>query len=123
MGRIKRKFTAEFKAWAVSRIAGQEQSVRALGREIGVSARVLLYWQDLYLREGPAGLARGSGRPRIGRGPRPLSPEEEIDSLRKKVGEQQLMLDFFREACKRVEASRPPSIGAGGTASSEPSGK
>jgi hypothetical protein len=41
----------------------------------------------------------------------------QVAELERKVG-QQLDLDFFKQALRRIEASRRPSIGPGATASS-----
>ena len=125
MGKPKRKHTAEYKAWVVQRLAKQEQSVTALSQELGISRGQIYRWQESYLRSGAAGLERRAGRPRLGleRPGRPLSPSEEISALRQKVGEQQLVIDFFRVACKRVEEPRRRSTAPGATASTEPSGK
>ncbi len=42
----------------------------------------------------------------------------QIAELQRKVGQQQLDLDFFRQALRHIEASRRPSSGPGATASS-----
>jgi hypothetical protein len=42
----------------------------------------------------------------------------QIAELERKVGQQALDLDFFQQALQRIEASRRPSDGPGGTASS-----
>ena len=42
----------------------------------------------------------------------------QIAALQRKVGEQQLALDFFEQALRRIEASRQPNDGPGETASS-----
>ena len=56
--------------------------------------------------------------------PPPDPPDElelariRIAELERKVGQQQVDLDFFTGALRRIEASRQPNDGAGGTASS-----
>jgi hypothetical protein len=42
----------------------------------------------------------------------------QIEQLQKKVGQQQLELDFFKQALRHLEGSRRPSDGSGVTASS-----
>lgn len=42
----------------------------------------------------------------------------QIAALEAKVGRQQVDLDFFKQALQRIEASRRPNEGPGGTASS-----
>jgi transposase len=43
---------------------------------------------------------------------------ERVVALERKVAQQALDLDFFQQALQRIEASRRPSDGPGGTASS-----
>jgi hypothetical protein len=57
--------------------------------------------------------------------PRPSSPAPEtmdaqgrIAALERKVGEQALLIDFFKGALQRIKGSRRPKDGPGGTASS-----
>lgn len=45
----------------------------------------------------------------------------QIEQLQRKVGQQQLDLDFFKHALRRIEASRQPTDGFGATASSRTS--
>ena len=59
------------------------------------------------LARGPAARARDLAEAR-----------RQIAELERKVGEQQVALDFFKGALRRIEASRRPSDGAGGTTSS-----
>ena len=48
--------------------------------------------------------------------------QKRIAELERRLGQQQLELDFFKEALRRVEALRRPSNGPGATAST-PSSK
>ena len=56
--------------------------------------------------------------------PPPEPPDElarardRIAELERKIGQQQVDLDFFKGALRRIEASRRPSDGPGGRASS-----
>jgi hypothetical protein len=43
--------------------------------------------------------------------------QERIAGLERKLGQQQLELDFFRQALRQVEGLRQPSDAAGATAS------
>jgi hypothetical protein len=44
--------------------------------------------------------------------------QRQIAELQRKVGRQQLDLDFFKQALRHIEASRRPSDGPGATGSS-----
>ena len=46
------------------------------------------------------------------------SARRQIAELERKVGQQQLDLDFFKGALRRIETSRQPDTAAGGTVSS-----
>jgi hypothetical protein len=59
------------------------------------------------LARGPAARARDLAEAR-----------HQIAELERKVGEQQVALDFFKGALQRIEASRQPSVGDGATGSS-----
>jgi hypothetical protein len=47
---------------------------------------------------------------------------QQVAELERKVGQQQVMLDFFKGAFKRVKESNQPTGGAGSTASTRRSG-
>ena len=124
---IARACSREFKLDVVRRLeAGTSAS--ALAGELGLWRKLLNQWRDAFRRGGPAAL-RAVGRPRKiplvsdslpagGRSADPLaSAQERIAALECKVGQQQLELDFFTRALRQVEASRRPSDGPGGTAS------
>jgi hypothetical protein len=49
------------------------------------------------------------------------SAQRKIAELERKIGQQHLDVDFFKEALRRIEASRRPSDGPGATASSRAS--
>jgi len=124
-----------FKLEAVSRIEAGE-NVSALARELGVRRKLLYEWRDAWRIGGEEAL-RPPGRPRkgvrvvgakgSGRGSdtrAPSGPEAElaaarrrIAELERKVGQQSLEADFFRQALQRVETLRQPNGRAGGTAS------
>ena len=123
-----RVFSREFKLMVVRRMEAGEP-VRALAREVNVLCKDLYIWRDRY-RSGGAGALRGSGRPRKadstagGRDKAaeatPAVPAGELDAARRriaelerKIGQQQVELDFFRQALRQVEATRRPSDGPG----------
>jgi transposase-like protein len=122
-----RVFSREFKWHAVERILGGE-GVSPLARELKLRRKLLYEWKDVYQSGGVEAL-RTRGRPRqgegLGRAPQAktergalLQARQRIAALEQKVGQQQLEIDFFAEALRRVEAVRrersgrkePPSI-------------
>ena len=110
--------TPEFKLRVVQRMLAGEPVAR-LSREVKVKREMLYRWRDAHRKEGMAGLQRPRGRRR-------QKPEEalpasaaRIRELERKVGQQELVIDFLRKACKRVKELRQPSKGPGETASME----
>lgn len=122
MSRRLRSYPPEFKLAAVQRMA-TAPNVVALSRELGVQRELLYLWQAKYRREGAAGL-RSRGRPGAMaavdpavKAAEPAAAEARIATLERKIGQQQLELDFFRAALQRVRAARRISGGPGETAS------
>jgi transposase len=139
--RRSRSFSQEFKVSAVCRLESGEK-VSALSRELQVGRKLLYEWRAA-LRAGGLEALRGRGRPRKGTvfiGARTLTsrvlrkaePDGEgsialadelavargrIAELERKVGQQALEADFFRQALQLFETSRRPSDRSGGTAS------
>jgi transposase len=128
-----RKFSREFKLEAVRRILAGEQ-IRALSEELAVLRKDLYAWRKLF-RAGGAEALRPLGRPRKGDGVvasrvrkqsrdvasgDPGEPER-IAELERKVGQQQIELDFFRQALRRVREVRRPNAGPGVTGSTRSS--
>jgi transposase-like protein len=131
---VRRGFSRDFKLELVRRLEAGESGT-ALARESGVKRTVLYRWRDA-VREGGELALRGPGRPTLAeaqamaaaRGPaaeaRSLAEaRRQIAELEKKVGQQQVALDFFKGALRRIEASRRPSEHAGATTSSPRSGR
>jgi transposase len=125
-------FSREFKLTALARLEAGEK-VGAVARELSVSHQVLYRWRA-QMRAGGAGALRPLGRPRKDAIPPATpcpaaSPEElaltaaqaRIADLERKVGRQQLELDFFKRALRQVEALRRPS--EPGATASTPSSK
>lgn len=110
-----RVFTREFKLHLVQRmLAGESPS--AIARELRVLRKLLYEWKDAYQSRGVEAL-RTRGRPRkdqvLGLPPEPataraelLQARQRIAELERKVGHQQLEIDFFAEALRRVDAVR-----------------
>jgi len=109
------EYARELKLAAVHRVRAGE-SVRAVAEELGIRRKRLYVWKDRYAELGEAGLARRrGGRPRkeaaeagrgwettVGRGEL-LAARKRIAELERKVGQQELELDFFGEALRRIK--------------------
>ena len=120
-----RKFSREFKLEAVRRILAGEQ-IRALSEELTVLRKDLYAWRKLF-RAGGAEALRPQGRPRKGDGvvasrvwkrsrevaASDTSAPERVAELERKIGQQQIELDFFRQALRRVREARWPNAGPG----------
>ena len=118
-------FDRAFRRTVVERMEAGE-SVSALALELNVFRQVLQRWRTQLRRGGPR--PRGRPRKRVFSAPTP-APEElalrearaRIAELERKVGRQQLELDFFKRALREVEALRQPS--EPGATASTPSSK
>jgi transposase-like protein len=131
-----RVFDREFKLTAIRRMMAGE-NVSALARELRLRRKLLYAWRDQFRRGGPEAL-RVRGRPRKTLAPpaaveaAPASPpmdrapnrrqepaaelvsaRQRVAELERKVGQQQLELDFFRRALRRYSAEHQPSDGSG----------
>ena len=137
----KQLYSREFKLAVVCRIAAGEK-VSALARELGVKSRNIYNWQHRF-REGGAAALRPDGRPtrveaaaiHLGVATEPGSaampppdPPDEVElarvriaELERKVGRQELELDFFQRALRHVEEARSASGALGGTRSTRSS--
>lgn len=127
--RESRTFSREFKLEAVRRIEAGE-NVRALARELGIKRAILYRWRDacrlggpeaLRLRERPSKAEASkvsAARLAAGRANDLAEARWQIEQLSRKVGQQQLELDFFKRALRQIEASRRPSEEPGATVSS-----
>jgi len=132
-GRMSQPYDRAFKLDAVRRLEAGE-SGSALALELGVKRTLLYRWRDAVRVGGELALRDKLGRPRKAeavamaraRGPAAKAGDlaaarRQVAELERKVGQQQLDLDFFKQALRRFEASRRPNIGPGATASSPPS--
>lgn len=128
----RRVFSREFKVSAVERVLAGEAPA-ALSRELRVPAGHLYKWCMHYRRGGPGGL-RPAHRPHKIPGEIEVDPavkaqrvldlagaRKRITTLERKVGQQQLELDFFQQALRQVGQARQPSDGFGVPASSRSS--
>lgn len=140
-----RRFSRDFKLAALRRMLAGE-NVSALARELGVRRKCLYQWRDRFRSGGPEAL-RSRGRPtkaeavaiRAHRSGSPMGETREavvrpsppdaltqaqrrIAALERKVGQQQVDLDFFQQALRQVRKARRPT-GAPGAAASTRSSK
>ncbi len=142
MSKKARVFSRDFKVMVVRRMLAGE-NVTALAREVKVLRKDLYIWRDRY-RSGGAEALRGCGRPRkaevtaMGGRSKPAGVKAEmtaaelsaaelevarqrIGELERKIGQQQVELDFFRQALRQVKEARQPSTGPGVTGSTRSS--
>lgn len=128
-----RRFSREFKLETVRRILAGER-IRAVSQELDVLRKDLYSWRKLF-RAGGAEALRPLGRPRRGDGvvtarvrkrahevaAGDVAAPERVAELERKIGQQQLELDFFRQALRRVKEARRPNAGTGVTGSTRSS--
>jgi len=122
MPKKSRSFSAETKLAVVKRMLCGEEA-RALAKELKVSRTFLYRWKDRYRKLGAAGFQLRRGRP-----PNKVTnlraPTDDLDSakqriaeLERKIGQQQLELDFFQQALRQVRKARQPIDGPGAKSS------
>jgi transposase len=119
----RRSFTQGFKESAVARMATAE-SIRGLAAELKIEQRMLYHWRERFQTGGLEGLRR-IGRPsrseaveaEASRAPLdvtdPSDARRRVDELERKIGQQQLELDFFRAALRHVRDQQPRKGGSG----------
>ena len=126
--RVARSFSRAFKLKAIERMAAGE-NVSALARELAVKRELLYRWRDAFRGGGELALRSRRGRPRraeavamaAARGPASKANDlaaarRKIAELERKIGQQQLDVEFFRAALRHIEASPEASDAPGGTA-------
>lgn len=123
MTKKRRYFAEEVKRAAVKRVVAGE-AVSTVARDIGARRGRLYEWYHQYREGGPEGL-RAVGRPRKEeaasarvRAWQDAADESaalrgHIAELERKIGQQQVDLDFFRKALRLVEETRRAQPGAG----------
>ena len=127
MSKAVRVFSREMKLAALGRMLAGE-NVSALARELKLRRKLLYAWRDNFRAGGPEAL-RTRGRPRksapvalLEASPAPAMDElakakQHVAELERKIGQQQVGLDFFRQALRQVRGKRRPSEGPGATPS------
>ena len=135
------RFSRGFKLEALRRMEAGE-NVSVLARELGVSRKSIYQWRDRY-RLGGSNALRGHGRmtkaeraardqaltaeKQAAKAVRQASLEElaraqrRIAALERKIGQQQVELDFFQQALRQVREQRLRSGVPGETASTKSS--
>ena len=121
----RRIFSREFKLAAVKRMIDDGERGAALSSEVGVSANQLYKWCMQFRRGGAEGL-RPACRPRkvpveFDAARDVATARKRIVDLERKIGQQQVELDFFRQALRQVGEARQPSDGLGVPASTRSS--
>jgi transposase len=135
----RRVFPRSFKLMAVRRMEGGT-NVSELARELKVRPHMLYAWREKVRAHGPKGL-RNPGRPgraEVDRSSEVMTEEARVQTaagppmdlalaqrriakLERKIGQQQVDLDFFRQALRQVRDARQPSGGRGGLGSTRSS--
>lgn len=128
-----RSFSRDFKLKVVMRMEAGE-NVAALAREFGVQRPLLYRWRNAFRSGGKQALRNRRGRPVLPEAVEVATshdPSQEardlvearrrIAELERKIGQQQVDIDFFKEALRHLEASRQQNSALGVTASSRAS--
>ena len=126
-----RTFSTEFKQAVVLRLEAGER-VAAVAEELKIRRKLLYEWRAAYRKLGAAGLNRKRGRKPGGARaspdaapatPAPLTDlaraQARIAELERKIGKQQMDLDFFREALRLIDARDRSSRATPSTRSSK----
>ena len=128
----RRIFSREFKLSAVKRMLAGE-TVAGVSRELDVPSGHLYQWREHFRRGGAEGL-RLARRPHKVAGVVEFDPaakaarvadlataRKRIVALERKIGQQQVELDFFQQALRQVGEARRPSDGPGARTSTRSS--
>ena len=99
------------------------KKIRAYDREMKIARAILYRWRDAYREEGTGAFRRKAGRPpkfapgvekaRAETAGELSAAQQRIAELERKVGQQQVEPDFFRQALRQVEANRAAVGGRG----------
>jgi transposase len=126
----KRVWSRELKISAVKRMLAGENTT-ALAKELKVRRTILYRWRDSYRKDGARAFPGRAGRPpklpqnitevRAQAASSLAVAEKRIAELERKIGQQQVELDFFQRALRQVGASRP--IAGPGAETSTPSSR
>lgn len=100
-----RPYPAEVKRTAVERLQAGERA-EVLAAELGCGRSSLYQWRAEWESGGEDWV---EGRHRRRRAAPPGSPQREAE-LERLIGQQQAELDFLREALRRIEQARRPTV-------------
>ena|SRR5437868_2696913 len=120
------RYDFDFKVEALRRMMNGE-NVTELARELGIRRTRIYAWREAVRTGGVEALRRGGLAWRGAEPELPEKPDElavarrRVGELERKIGQQQLELDFFRQALQRVGAARRTQAGPGATASTRSS--
>jgi transposase len=122
--RQRRSFTTDFKRAAVKRMA-ETDNITALCKELDIERRLLYLWRDTFKPGGEPGLRRArppralnqvdaalrraealQSRIASASEPATAAPQRRIAELERKIGEQQVALDFLHAALRHVRDRR-----------------
>lgn len=120
-----RRFSPEFKLEILERLRSGEV-LSAVAEELGVHRQLLYKWRDAYRRGEGRFPARGRpNRAAVLAAQAELAERDALEAagrkiaeLERKVGQQQLEIDFFQQTLRRFEEPRPASNAPGVNASS-----
>ena len=112
-----REYPTALKQAALARLAAGE-SVTKVARDLQLRGRFLYAWRDK-VRQGGSAALRGRGRPRKratavaalaaaweAGDDEPARAQRRVAELERKIGQQQVDLDFFRRALQHVRETR-----------------
>jgi transposase-like protein len=119
-----RVFDREMKIDTVKRMLRGE-NISALMRELGIARAVLYRWKNQYREDGSQAFRRRRGRPpnsapakvQAKTAGELAAAKQRLVEMERKIGQQQLELDFFRQALRQVAADRAAMNGRGAKAS------
>jgi transposase-like protein len=124
----RRVFTREFKLAAIERVLAGEMA-KTICKQLQITPSHLSNWCERYRRHGAEGI-RHAGRPMKPLKPTPVAnvqdlpaAQQQISELQRKVGQQQVELDFFQQALRHVGEARQSNDGGGVKASTPRSGQ
>lgn len=117
MSKKPRVFRREMKVATVKRMLAGED-ISALALELKIRRTILYRWKDTYRKSGMAAFRCQRGRPPksapAGEAPSKAaldlaSAQRRIAELERKIGQQELELDFFQRALRQIEEERRPN--------------
>lgn len=93
----------------------ESKNATALARELGISRFYFYRWKRELEVDGEAALSGG----RVPESRAAILTRKRVAELERKIGRQQVELDFFRAALQQVGAPRRKNGGRGGPASTQ----